>query len=149
MRQLKQNKPWVAGQVQHQARLDLVVPFTTPQLTQTALDAANRLGGGLNAEIRLLKVQVVPFPLDLSHPPVPREFLAEQMGGFASAMPKHCEIRLARNAEAGLLSGLKMSSLVILATAKRPWRTRTERLAIALQRAGHTVVMVPQGETNA
>jgi len=60
-------------------KLDLVVPFTTPQLTQSALNAANRLGAGLNAEVRLLKVQIVPYPLDLTDSPVPEEFLERQM----------------------------------------------------------------------
>jgi len=123
-----------------------VVPFTTPQLTQAALNAANRLGAGLNAEIRLLKVQVVPFPLDITQSPVPEEFLERQMRGFRSAMPVRCEIRLAREAEAGLVSGLKQSSLVILASAKRAWKTHTERLAQSLRRAGYTVVMVSEKE---
>jgi hypothetical protein len=126
----------------HDVRLDLVVPFTTPQLTQAALNAANRLGAGLHADIRLLKVQVVPFPLELKHSPIPINFLERQMRSFPSAMPTHGEIRLARENEAGLMSGLKKTSLVILATSKRPWRTRTERLASSLRRSGYTVVMV-------
>jgi hypothetical protein len=146
MRQLRENHGQVAERIKHQVRLDLVVPFTTPQLTQAALNAANRLGAGLNAEIRLLKVQVVPFPLDLSHSPVPEQFLERQMRGFRSAMPTRCEIRFAREAEPGLLSGLNRSSLVILASAKRLWTTRTERLAQSLRRAGHTVVMVSEKE---
>jgi hypothetical protein len=146
MRQLKENNRHVAEGVQHQAKLDLVVPFTTPLLTQAALNAANRLGSGLNAEIRLLKVQIVPFPLDLTHSPVPEEFLERQMRGFRSAMPTCCEIRFAREGEAGLLSGLKKTSLVILASAKRPWKTHTERLAQSLRRAGYTVVMVSEKE---
>jgi hypothetical protein len=149
MKRLRENHRRPAEQVErvtHQARLDLVVPFTTPQLTQAALNAANRLGAGLNAEIRLLKVQVVPFPLDITQSPVPEEFLERQMRGFRSAMPVRCEIRLAREAEAGLVSGLKQSSLVILASAKRAWKTHTERLAQSLRRAGYTVVMVSEKE---
>lgn len=146
MKQLRESRQRVAEQLKHQAKLDLVVPFTTPQLTQAALNAANRLGAGLNAEIRLLKVQVVPFPLDLTHSPVPEQFLERQMRGFRSAMPARCEIRLAREAEAGLVSGLKQSSLVILASARRPWKTHTERLALSLSRAGYTVVMISEKE---
>jgi hypothetical protein len=146
MRLVKENNYRVEKRVQHQARLDLVVPFTTPQLTQAALNAANRLGAGLNAEIRLLKVQVVPYPLDLTHSPVPEAFLEQQLRGFRSEMPTHCEVRLAREAEAGLVSGLKRNSLVILASAKRPWATRTERLASCLRRTGYTVVMVSEKE---
>jgi hypothetical protein len=142
MRLVKENDRRVAERVQQQARLDLVVPFTTPRLTQAALNAANRLGAGLNAEIRLLRVQVVPFPLDLKHSPVPVDFLRRQLRTFSSALPTRGEIRLARESEAGLVSALKKNSLVILASPRRPWRTRTERLALKLRRAGYTVVMV-------
>ena len=45
----------------HLAELDLVVPFTTPALTQAAIRAAEQLGPGLHAVIRLLKLQMVPY----------------------------------------------------------------------------------------
>jgi fructoselysine-6-P-deglycase FrlB-like protein len=44
--------------------------------------------------------------------------------------------------EPGLLSTLDRESVVILASGKRPWRTRNERLAESLRRAGHKVVLV-------
>jgi hypothetical protein len=68
------------------------------------------------------------------------------MRGFRSDMATRCEIRFAREPEAGLQSGLKKSSLVILASAKRRWKTHTERLAQSLRRAGYTVVMVSEKE---
>src|ERR1700691_2429768 len=134
---------------QHAAELDLVVPFTTPDLTRTALDAANRMGAGLNATLRLVKVQVVPFPLDLNQSPVYIDFLKDQMAQFQSDLPVAGEIRLAREFEAGLLATLGRESVVILATSKRPWRTRNEHLAATLRRAGHKVVLVTQGANNA
>src|SRR5580693_10795128 len=139
----------VIEQVQHEAELDLVVPFTTPELTRVALDAANRMGGGLNATLRLVKVQVVPFPLDLAQSPVYIDFLKEQLAQFHSDLPLTGEIRLAREFEAGLLGSLGRDSVVILATPKRPWRTRNERLAASLRRAGHKVILVTQGVSNA
>src|SRR5579863_5305670 len=86
----------------HTAELDLVVPFTTPELTRAALDAADRMGAGLNAALRLVKVQVVPFPLDLNQSPVYVDFLKTQLAQFESALPASGEIRLARDFEAGL-----------------------------------------------
>jgi hypothetical protein len=139
----------VIEQVQHEAELDLVVPFTTPELTRVALDAANRMGGGLNATLRLVKVQVVPFPLDLDQSPVYIDFLKDQLTHFQSELPVAGEIRLAREFEAGLLGTLGRDSVVILAAPKRPWRTRNERLAASLRRAGHKVVLVTQGAKNA
>jgi hypothetical protein len=132
----------VIDQAQHTAELDLVVPFTTPELTRAALDAANRMGAGLNATLRLVKVQVVPFPLDLDQSPVYIDFLKDQMAQFQSDLPVAGEIRLAREFEAGLLGTLGRDSVVILATRKRPWRTRSERLAASLRRAGYKVVLV-------
>ena len=128
---------------QQEARLDLVVPFTTPELTVAAIHAANRLGEGLNAGIRLVKIQVVPWPLDLKQSPVPVDFLKDQLQRFASALPMKREIRFAREFEPGLRCALNEHSLVILATRKRPWRTRTERLAAELRRDGYNVVIVP------
>jgi hypothetical protein len=123
--------------------LDLVVPFTTPELTRAALDAANRMGAGLNAALRLIKVQVVPFPMDPDQSPVYTDFLTKQLEQFESAvLPTTGEIRLARDFEEGLEGTLGRDSIVILATPKRPWKTHTERLAGSLRRRGHKVVLV-------
>jgi hypothetical protein len=127
---------------QHQAELDLVVPYTNPDLTRAALDAADRMGAGLNAEIRLVKVQVVPYPMELSQSPVYLEFLKEQLAQFRPELPTVGEIRLARDFETGLSGTLTHDSVVILATKKRPWRTRTERLADSLRHAGHNVTLI-------
>jgi hypothetical protein len=129
-------------QERHEAELDLVVPFTTPDLTRSALNAADRMGGELNASLRLVKVQVVPYPLQIDQPPVYLEFLKNQLAQFRSELPMTNEVRLSREAEAGLLGALKRDSIVVLATRRRPWRTRNERLAAKLRRAGHKVVLI-------
>jgi len=131
-------------QERHVAELDLVVPFTTPELTRAALDAAGRMGAGLNARVRLVKVQVVPFPLDLDQSPVYIDFLKDQLEGFRSDLPAAREIRLARDFNDGLLGTLGGGSVVVLAIPKRPWTTRNERLAAALRRSGRQVVLVTQ-----
>ena len=134
----------VIGQANQAAELDLVVPFTTPELTRAATDAANRMGAGLNATLRLVKVQVVPYPLDLSQSPVYIDFLKSQLARIPSEIPATGEILLARDLETGLLGTLRSNSVVILAARKRLWRTRGERLAESLRRAGHKVIVVPQ-----
>ena len=132
--------------VEQQVRLDLVVPFTTPKLTQAALDSANRMGTGLDARIRLVKVQVVPFPMELNQSPVVLAFIEEQLRHFHSELPADPEIRMARDMEPGLLGTLKRDSVVVLGYRKRAWRTREERLAVHLRRAGYHVVLVPEHE---
>jgi hypothetical protein len=141
--------PTPAGRegLRSRAPLDLVVPFTTPRLTAAALGAAARLGAGLDSAVRLVKVQVVPFPLDLRFSPVPAEFLEAQLQKMCAdqrGTAVTSEIRFAREFEAGLRSTLRFRSMVVLATQKRPWRTRTERLADSMRRAGYTVVMVQE-----
>ena len=142
MRQNTISNIGVQEQVQHQAELDLVVPFTTPQLTRCAVEAADRMGAGLNAAIRLVKVQVVPFPMDLSQSPVYIDFLKEQLSQFKTELPAAGEIRLAREFEPGLEGTLSRDSLIILATKTRPWKTRTERLASSLRHNGHNVILI-------
>jgi hypothetical protein len=142
----------VIERAQHEAELDLVVPFTTPELTRVAMDAADRMGSGLNATLRLVKVQVVPFPMELDQSQVYIDFLKSQLTQFQSELPVAGEIRLARELELGLLGTLGRDSVVVLATPRRPpfltfsWlRTRYERLAASLRRAGHKVVLVSEG----
>jgi hypothetical protein len=128
--------------------LELVAPFTTPKLTRQAIAAAEKLGEGLHASIRVLKVQVVPFPMRQS--PVHLGFLKKQLESFSSTLPLTAHIILARDFEEDLMRSLKPESVVILASKRRPWRTRQESLANALRRAGHRVVLVYEKDnTNA
>ncbi len=145
MKQQKQIDFEVVRQAARQAELDLVIPFTTPRLTRAALEAANRMGAGLEAAVRVLKVQVVPYPLQVEQSPVMVDFLQAQLQKLHSALPVRAEILLTRDFEPALESALHEHSIVVLASPARPWRTRTERLADRLRRAGHTVVMVKEG----
>jgi hypothetical protein len=134
------------GLAQHEAELDLVVPLTTPELTRIALAAANRMGSGLRAAVRLVRIQIVPFPLELDQSPVYIEFLKRQLEQLHSTLPSTAEIRLAREFEPGLMGTLNSESVVVLATPKRLWRTRTERLAASVRRAGHKVILISKQE---
>src|SRR5580698_2499395 len=144
MRQQIQKQPalTISEQAPQVAELDIVIPFTTPELTRAAIDAANSMGAGLHATLRLVRVQVVPFELDLNRPPVFIDFLKEQLDGFESALPIAGEVRLARDFEDGLKGTLGADSVVILATKQRPWRTSTERLSRSLRRSGYRTILV-------
>jgi hypothetical protein len=149
VRDQKQLEFEIAGRPSGVAALDLVVPFITPDLTRVALDAAGRMGVGLEAAVRLVKVQVVPIQLNPEQSPVYLDFLKKQLEQFQSTLPLKGEIRLARDFEPGLTGALRHDSVVILATKKRPWRTRTERLARSLRRSGHKVIVVSEEVKNA
>ena len=128
-------------------QLDLVVPFTTPRLTEAALHAASRLSAGLESAIRVVRIQIVPFPLDLNQPPVPVEFLEEQLHSLCGEVAT--EICFARDFEQGLRRVLRYRSMVVLASKQRPWRSRTQKLAESLKKSGYTVVMVKEEIENA
>lgn len=133
---------WRAGQTDSaQQEFEIAVPFTTPLLTRIALQYAEGLGAGLSAHVRLLKVQVVPFPLELDHPPVSRAFLSDQLASTNCELPMTMEIHLARDLAPALIAALKPNSVTVLASKWRPWRTREEKLAGQLRRAGHQALI--------
>jgi hypothetical protein len=131
------------------APLDVVIPVTTPELTRAGIKAAERLAAGLYAQVRLVRIQIVPYPLQLGRPPVPVDFLQEQLHTYGSVLSLKREIRLARDFEPALIGALRPGSLVIIAAKKRRWRTANEQMAAALQRAGYSVLIAFEGENHA
>ncbi len=121
--------------------LDVVVPFTTPELTQNALDEADKLAGQLNGRIRVIAIQTVHIALPLDHPPVSSDHLEGRIRKLLSRAPAHGEIYLVRDPEQTWAKLLRARSLIAIASRKRPWRTREERLARMLERNGHEVVL--------
>ncbi|HKD08554.1 MAG TPA: hypothetical protein VKB79_21815 [Bryobacteraceae bacterium] len=124
--------------------LDIVVPFTNPRETIAALRAASWLGEGLKARIRVVRVQVVPYPLDTNHPHIPVSFLRNQMSALTRGFDVDCEVRLAREFEQGLKRAISARSITVLASKKRPWPTRVERLAARLRKDGSHVFVVSE-----
>ncbi len=123
------------------AEIEIVVPFTTPELTRAALRQAERLSHGLAACVRLIKVQIAPFPLESSRSPVSLHFLNEQLSALECLLPVKIEILLARDYGSALQSRLRPESLTVLASKRRPWKTSQERLADRLKQSGHEVVV--------
>jgi hypothetical protein len=123
--------------------LDIVVPFTTPQLTRLALKKAEELASEIPSRIRILRMQRVPFPLDLRHPPVSLSILREQTRQVARGISTaEIVIYLTRDSEETLLKTLLPDSVLVIASHKRLWRTPEERLKKLCTRHGHQVAMV-------
>ena len=59
--------------------LDIVVPFTTRLLPRAALTAAGRLSAELLPLIRIVRTQVVPFPLQVENAPISAGVLHGQL----------------------------------------------------------------------
>ena len=123
--------------------LSVVIPYTNPDLTQAALRHAG-VCTDLNVHVSLVDVQVVPFPSPVNQPPIDREFSRQRLAALltATSMQGRGEVMYVRDWLEGFRSVLKPQSLVILAAKKRLWRTREEKLADWLQKAGHQVMLL-------
>jgi hypothetical protein len=121
--------------------LDIVVPFTTRPLTRAALTAAERLSAGLQPLIRMVRTQIVPFPLQLESAPVSTAVLRRQFVPLAEEFGAHLQICFTRDNREGLLHTLRKDSLVVIAARRRWWKSREERLALWLRRRGWNVVL--------
>ena len=125
--------------------LQIVIPFTTPELTLAALRQAE-LCTDLNVYVLLVDIQVVPFSCPIDQPPINSEFSKERLRGLLgqTRLPGATGVVYARDRLEGYRQALKPTSLVIVATQKHWWRTREEKLAGALRKSGHQVMLLQQ-----
>jgi hypothetical protein len=129
--------------------LDIVVPFTTRPLTRAALSAAGRLSAGLLPLIRMVRTQVVPFPLQLEAAPVSVDVLRRQLAPLAEEFGARLQVCFTRDTREGLLHVLSKDSLILIAALRRPrmwrllrwWPSREERLASWLRDHGYNVML--------
>lgn len=119
-----------------------MVPFTTPELTQAALAEADALVRQLDVRIRVIAVQTVPIALDLDHPPIATAHLKKALGALVSSASTRGEIYLVRDPDETWANLLAARSLVVIASRRRPWRTREQKLARLLKSKGHEVLQI-------
>jgi hypothetical protein len=121
--------------------LEIVVLHTAPKETLSALKMAAELASGL-APVRLLAVQIVPYPLDLCTPPVSTAFLESRFEKIVSeaAVNASIDIRLGRDTGDVVEAGVASNSVVVIGGRRRWWPTASMRLARRLERSGHQVV---------
>jgi len=126
------------------AEIELAVPYTDPFIAGAVLERALALSAGLNARVSLVAVHAVPYPMDFGCPASTHAFLVERLAELASrcALPVSAEVVLARSRDEGFRHALKPSATVLVGARKRPWRTAEEKLARALVRDGHQVVLM-------
>lgn len=124
--------------------LEVNVVFTTEQGTAAALRTAGNLARQLNAGVRLLVTQVVPFALPLNRPKVAVEFIQDRCRSMALECTGVTEIRvnvyLCRNRLQALRRVLSANSLVIVGGRRRWWHGAEQKLAKMLEAQGHHVV---------
>jgi hypothetical protein len=123
--------------------LRIVIPYTTPELTMAALRHA-AVCTDLNVHVSLVDVQAIPFPCPLNQPPIDRGFskLRLQDLFLKCGLPGTTSVVYTRDWLEGFRRVVERNSLVILATKKHWWRTREEKIAGALLKAGHHVMLL-------
>ena len=124
------------------AALNITVVFTSVRGTAAALQSAAALAMTLGARINLVVLQIVPYPLPLTSPPVLVDFSESQLRTIASESPVDTTvlIYMCRDRQVTLPTVLKPHSLVILGGRRRWWLNPERSLAKSLRRAGHDVI---------
>jgi hypothetical protein len=114
-----------------------------PELTKAVLRHAG-VCTDLKVHVSLVDIQIVPFPCPLDQPPIDKEFSDQRLRDLLreSQLRGSTEVLYARDWLEGFRPVLEPTSLVILGTKKRWWRTREEKLASALSKAGHQVMLL-------
>jgi len=122
--------------------LEVVVLHSTTKGTLQSLKTAATLASGLAARIRLLILEVVPYPLPVDAPQVPVDFTGQRFRTIAAGarIDTSVDIRLGRDQAQMLESSLHPRSLIVLEGGRKWWPSRQKRLARRLERLGHQVV---------
>jgi hypothetical protein len=123
--------------------LEVTVVYTAIPETLAALRRAAILAGSLNARIKLLVPQVVPYPLPLTSPPVLIDFNERRFLVVARQMPVETTARiyLCRDRMDALTTVLRPNSVVVIGARRSWWFGEARRLARRLERAGHEVIL--------
>ncbi len=143
-------RPWqrTAGETSEgcgDEKLQINVIFTTPQATLAALNAAALMANDLDARIRLVAPQLIPYAYPLERPPVKIEFMERKLSDLVRRSP-HCDLvsnvhlYLCRDRSETMLEVLEPNSLIVIGGKKRWWPTEESRLARSLKSAGHQVI---------
>jgi len=128
-----------------QQGLSISVVFTNERATLAALKRATELASQLDARIRIVVPQVVPYPLPIDRPDVNPEFRVRRFLDLSikDAPGFEIDVRLCRDLWVGLTQALRPESIVVI--GGRPRRlTRESRLMRRLALADYDVVFVPQ-----
>jgi len=127
-----------------EAKLEVNVVFTTLEGTLAALKTAASLAHDLNARVRLLVHQTVPFALPLEAPPVYVSFIERRCRalaiGCAWASEVKVDVYLCRDRLRAVLQTLRSNALVVVGGKRSWWPGAEQKLARQLQHHGHRVI---------
>jgi len=122
--------------------LEVTVVHTDALSTLRAIEKVVHLVAGLAAGIRLLVLQVVPYPLPIEEPDVPLEFTRKLLMEMLppTSLDVRVDIRVGRDTNVMLESAFAPASLIVVGSRRRWWPTPENRIAKRLQRLGHHVI---------
>lgn len=137
--------PQPAEQQERSNGLPITVVYTTVAATLAALRRAGELAQELDARIRILVPQVIPYPLPIDRPPIDPSFKVRHFRTISvdGAIETNIDVRLCRDPYKAIMQSVCPQSIVVVGGRKRWWRTREQRLAKSLSLAGHQVIFVP------
>lgn len=122
--------------------LEITVLHTNTRATVKALQNVARLSDDLLVDVRILVLQVVPYPLPIDTPDVPLDFTSQRL--MAAVSPLNLDVRIeicvGRDKAAMLESALAPASLVVAGSRRQWWPNSENRIAKLLGRLGHQVV---------
>jgi len=123
--------------------LEVNVVYTRLPGAAKSLDIASGLARGLGARVTVHVAHVIPYPLELKSPQVPVQFAEQQLLAMAGEQLVETSIRiyLCRDLTETIRQVLKRDSVVVVGGQKRWWPTRENKLAAALRRDGHRVIL--------
>jgi len=135
---------------QDPGRLRIHVIFTNMPDTRAALSAATDIAAEMESEIAVIFSQIVPFPLPIDNPPVPLDFASEQIRRLAELVQTDQAnlkgfIYLCRNPLDTLLRELPARAIVVIGARARWPFGKSKRLARALRKNGHEVILATHG----
>ena len=122
--------------------MEVVVLHTTIVETLQALKTAAHLAHGLSARIRLLVLEVVPYPLPLDRPNVPLPFTRRRFRTLAAdaSIETNVDIHLVRDPDKTIESVLEAHSVIVMGAHRTWWPNAHSRVARRLERLGHQVI---------
>jgi hypothetical protein len=126
--------------------MEVVVLHTTITETLRALKTAAHLAHGLSARIRLLVLEVVPYPLPLDRPNVPLPFTRRRFhtlaanGDDVTHVETNVDIHLVRDPDKTIESVLEAHSVIVMGAHRTWWPNAHSRVARRLERLGHQVI---------
>jgi len=124
------------------------VIYTDPAETEAALERAEQLSKGLDTTISLILTPIVPFPLSLDTPPAPLEFFLDKIRRISASIEHDVVsyIYFCRDPLRVIKSALRPHSLLVIGARSNCFFSRSRRLARALRRCGHDVVVTREVE---